>query len=145
MPPPTMAKLAETATGARVNRRIEQLSAENIIIGGDFNFVADYQRDSNYLHQNNPRASEVFSKIIDTYKLVDCWIAMKPNTNGFTWMRQNPLKYGRLDRLYVEEHLISHVTTVNIHSGYRSDHNMVYLWLREPQKKRGPGIWKFNE
>ena len=39
----------------------------------------------------------------------------------------------------------NHIVTANVHAGYRSDHNMVSLSIKEPQKKRGPGLWKFNE
>lgn len=124
---------------------MEEISADNIIIGGDFNFVTDYSRDSNYCQQNNPRARDAFEKIVKLHNLVDTWRELNPDINDFTWFKPNPLKYGRLDRLYIQQHLISHVVTATIHAGYRSDHSIVCVAVKEPQKKKGPGLWKFNE
>ena len=50
-----------------------------------------------------------------------------------------------MDRIYIQEHLITHVINTDIDPDYRSDHSIVSLNVREPRKKRGPGIWKFNE
>ena len=126
-------------------KRLEELPCDNIILGGDFNFVINYLLDSNYCQQNNPRARNAFVMIAEQLNLVDVWKEKNPDIDGFTWGKQNPLKYGRLDRLYVQEHLINHVTTARMHAGYRSDHNIVSLNIKEPQKTRGPGLWKFNE
>ena len=128
-----------------INGIISGLSSDHLFVGGDFNFVPDYQLDSNYHQQNNPRARDAFAKVIETHNLVDAWREMNPDSDGYTWVRRNPLKYGRLDRLYVQEHLMSHITTASIRAGYRSDHSMVTICIIEPQKKRGPGLWKFNE
>ena len=129
----------------QLGKRLEDLSSDNIILGGDFNFVINYLLDSNYCQQNNPRARNAFVRIAEQLNLVDVWKEKNPHIDGFTWTKRNPLKYGRLDRLYVQEHLINHVTTARIHAGYRSDHNIVSLNIKEPQKARGPGLWKFNE
>ena len=129
-----------------LSKRLDDLPTENLIVGGDFNFVSDYTIDSNYSRQNNPRAKKAFSKLIEQYELLDTWRQMNPNqTDGFTWTRRNPLKYGRLDRLYIQEHLISNIISSNVISGYRSDHKIVSLNIVEPQKKRGPGLWKLND
>ena len=122
----------------QLSRRLEEISADNIIIGGDFNFVTDYSRDSNYCQQNNPRTRDAFEKIVKLHNLVDTWRELNPDINDFTWFKPNPLKYGRLDRLYIQQHLISHVVTATIHAGYRSDHSIVCVAVKEPQKKKGP-------
>ena len=128
-----------------INNALNDLPTDNILIGGDFNFVPDQTRDSNYSRQNNPGARNSFENVIQEHNLVDTWRELNPDDGGFTWMRNNPLKYGRLDRFYVSEHLTSHITAIKVNSGYRSDHSIVALEIREPQKKRGSGIWKFNE
>ena len=124
---------------------MEELSSDIIIIGGDFNFVTDYRTDSNYCQQNNPRARDVFVKVTNHHNLIDVWKEMNPHNEGYTWSRQNPFKYGRLDRIYTQEHLLNHKTASSILAGYRSDHNIVSLHIKDPQRKRGPGVWKFND
>ena len=124
--------------------KLEELPTNNLIIAGDFNFVADLQRDSNYVRQNNPAAKFAFSNIIERFSLIDSWREMNPLSSGYTWAKKNPFKYGRLDRIYIQNHLISTIVSANIHAGYRSDHNIVSLNVKEPHMKRGPGLWKFN-
>ena len=128
-----------------INNSLNDLATENIIIGGDFNFVPDYTRDSNYSRQNNPGAKNIFENVVEEQNLVDTWRELKPGDCGFTWIRNNPLKYGRLDRFYMSEHLTSHLVSTKVIPGYRSDHSIVALEIKLPQKKRGPGIWKFND
>ena len=128
-----------------INNKMNDLPADNFVIGEDFNFVPDHTRDSNYSRQNNPGAKNSFENIVQEHSLVDIWREVNPNDCGFTWIRNNPLKYGRLDRFYMSEHLSSHIVANKVVSGYRSDHRIVTLEIREPQKKRGPGIRKFND
>ena len=123
---------------------LEELTTNNIIVGGDFNFVTDRLRDSNYIRHNNPGARNAFSKIIEQYDLIDAWREMNPHEDEYTWTRQNPLKYGRLDRIYIQDHLMNNIISVKHHPGYRSDHNIVALGIREQSMKKGPGLWKFN-
>ena len=123
---------------------LEELPTNNLVIAGDFNFVPDLLRDSNYVRQNNPGARNAFSNIIEQYNLIDSWREVNPFSNGYTWTKQNPLKYGRLDRICIQNHLINHIVSASIHAGYRSDHSIVSLSIKEPQMERGPGLWKFN-
>ena len=129
----------------RIGERLEEIGTDNLIVGGDFNFVMNHIDDSNYIQQNNPRARNAFLRVIEENCLVDAWKEKNPEPGGITWTRQNPFKYGRLDRLYIPDHLTSHLTKAQIHPGYRSDHSIVSIYINEPQKKKGPGIWKFND
>ena len=54
----------------RLNEKLEALGSENIIIGGDFNFVIDYQKDSNYNQQNNINARNAFLETVNNHNLV---------------------------------------------------------------------------
>ena len=128
-----------------IKQRLDALPNENIIIGGDFNFVLDFQRDSNYCRQNNPRARDAFVQTIEEQGLIDVWREVNPGKQAFTWTKQNPLKFGRLDMFFISEHLLTYVASSSVIVGYRSDHSMVCLHINAPQKKKGPGLWKFNE
>ena len=129
---------------ADIDRRIDGLPQENIIIGGDFNFVIDFKVDSNYLSQNNPRARNAYVELAEKYSLVDIWRLSNPTKHAYTWKKNNPLRYGRLDMLFVSDNLIDNVSSVEITAGYRTDHDAVSLTLQNKQLKRGPGLWKFN-
>ena len=89
-----------------INQKLQHITVDNIIIGGDFNFVPDLSRDSNYVQINNPRARDAFIQLENTYSLVDVWRELNPNSDKFTWMKQNPLKYGRLDRIYIYKNIL---------------------------------------
>ena len=128
-----------------IKQRLEALPNENIVIGGDFNFVLDFQRDSNYCRQNNPRARDAFVQTVEEQGLIDVWREVNPGKQAFTWTKQNPLKYGRLDMFFISDHLLTYVASSSVIAGYRSDHSMVCLHINAPQKKKGPGLWKFNE
>ena len=122
---------------AQLSKRLVELPTVNLIVGGDFNFLPDYTTDSNYSRQNNPRARNTFSKLIDQHDIIDTWRQMNPNADGFTWTKINPPKYGRLETC-IQEHLISNITSSKIHAGYRSDRSIVSLNIMKLQKKRGP-------
>ena len=127
-----------------LKEQLSKLSCENLIIAGDFNFVMDFKLDSNYRRQNNPGARDAFAQIVEEENLSDIWRQMNPSKRAFTWTKLNPYKFGRLDMFFIGDHLIDNVLSSSILPGYRSDHSIVTVHLRTPQKKRGPGVWKFN-
>ena len=81
----------------QLRMRLSEIGSENLLIGGDFNFVMNYLQDSNYSQQNNPRARNVFASLIEHFSLLDTWDELHPQTRSATWTRQNPFKWGRLD------------------------------------------------
>ena len=128
-----------------IKQKLDELPYENVIIGGDFNFVLDYKRDSNYHRQNNPRARDTFAQIIEELGFVDAWAELNPGQRTFTWSKQNPHKFGRLDMFFVSDHLVTNGASSSVRAGYRSDHSIVVLQIEVLQKRRGPGLWKFND
>ena len=79
---------------------LQQLPYDNVVIGGDLNFVLDQTIDCNYLHENNVRAKSVFVDITKKYDLIDIWRNLHPSRREYTWLRCNPLKHGRLDMFF---------------------------------------------
>lgn len=128
-----------------IDSLLQEVSLENIIVGGDFNFVMDRFRDSNYQHDNNIYAKKEFINIASKHNLVDIWRTLHPNEKEYTWAKRNPLKYGRLDMFFASEHLLTHVKEAKIQAGYRTDHNQILLTLEAFNQQKGPGLWKFNE
>ena len=127
-----------------IDSLLQQFPQENIIVGGDFNFVIDIALDSNYLHENNIYAKKTFINIAKKYSLINAWRSKHPDKREYTWIKQHPMKYGRLDMFFVSEHLLGHVREATIQAGYRTDHCQIHLTLQAFNQQRGPGLWKFN-
>ena len=128
-----------------LEEHIESIPSENIIFGGDFNFVMNHEKDSNYLHDNNCNAKAQFISTMNKYDLVDIWRQLHPDERQFTWLKRNPLKYGRLDMFIISEHLRNYITRCDVAAGYRTDHSIISFSLKEPDQERGSYLWKFNE
>ena len=128
-----------------LEKHMESIQSENVIIGGDFNFVMNYKKDSNYLHDNNANARAVFLETMDKYDLVDVWRNLHPDESQYTWLKRNPLKYGRLDMFIISDHLLSYTEACTVEPGYRTDHSIISLSLKNPDQERGSYLWKFNE
>lgn len=124
---------------------LEASLSENMIIGGDWNFVLDRTRDSNYVYDNNKSAKSRFLETVAKYNLIDAWRQSHPHEIQYTWIKQNPLKWGRLDMVFISDHLQSKLTKCEIESSYRTDHRSVVCSLKDLNSERGTYLWKFNE
>ena len=130
----------------KLKNYIESYNTDHTIIGGDFNFVINPNVDSlNYAREYNTNAKRVFISFVNDNALVDIWRLKNPEKLEYTWSRNNPLKCGRLDMLFVNTQLTSSVQNVTIMPGYRTDHCLVVMQIQLTEVERGPGIWKFNE
>ena len=90
-------------------------------------------------------AKQVFLNYVCENDLVDIWRERNPDKLEYTWSRNNPLKRGRLDKLFVNIDLISSVTEAVIEPGYRTDHSLVVMKMRVKEVEKGSGIWKMND
>ena len=125
--------------------KLEDIEIDNIITGGDMNFIIDPEADSlNYVRDNNVNAKQAFVKIANDNNLVDIWRHFNQPERKYTWTRTNPFKCGRLDMFFISEHLISSVRETNIVTGYRTDHCAITLSVKIKQHARGNGLWMFN-
>lgn len=70
-----------------------------VVLGGDWNMVLDYERDSyNYKRLNNTRAQRRVLDMIKKHDLIDVFRERWPKVNRYTWRVKNPsLKQARLD------------------------------------------------
>ena len=124
---------------------LDTSSTENMIIAGDWNFVLDRTRDSNYVCDNNRLAKARFLETVMKFDLIEAWRYLHPDDIQYTWMKPNPLKWGRLDMLFISEHLRNKINKCDIELGYRTDHRSVVWSLHVPNSERGTYLWKFNE
>ena len=130
---------------AKISKDIEELSNENIIIGGDFNLVLDFESDTEgYVTLNNPRARERVLELCSEFSLIDIWRELNMESKEFTWRKANGIKKARLDFFLISELLFSQVSESKILSGYRTDHSIIQITLGQNEKKKSRTFWKFN-
>ena len=66
--------------------KIESLGPSSLIIGGDWNVLLNYSRDTiNYLHQNNEKSHKQIQWMIEQLYLIDTYIVWHPHMNRYTW------------------------------------------------------------
>ena len=125
---------------------IDIFENEDIVIGGDYNVPLDVNKDTfRYRTISRPRARRMLSEIMQRYNLVDAWRAFNPNKKQFTWRKFNSAQQGRLDYFLMSENLMLNTVDVAIKPGYRSDHSIITIDLKESsEKEKTSTFWKFN-
>lgn len=82
----------------KLNNKIKEIGPDNIIIGGDWNLVLNFELDYyNYKHNNNVKAQEQVEQIMIDLDLTDIWRDLNLDLRRFTWRRNNPIQQSRLD------------------------------------------------
>ena len=120
-------------------------SPDNIIIGGDWNLVRNFENDCyNYCRQNNVNASNQVNELCQNFNLIDVWREKNPDVRRFTWRRPTPLQQSRLDFFLVNDLLAVHLKEADILPGYRTDHSITTLIFQFGEEQKGKSFWKFN-
>lgn len=66
-------------------------------MGGGFNLVINKDSDfENLKHLNNPKDKMEFSKLIETFNLVETFRESNPSPKRYTWGRKHPIEQARL-------------------------------------------------
>lgn len=127
-----------------IQTKLGEFENSSIIVGGDFNVVQDYTKDTlNLINRQNPKAHESINNLKNELDLYDPWRMHNPETKMYTW--HNTLnKQSRLDYFLTSLDLLNCIETTEIKPGYRSDHSIIYMLISLDFKPRGPGLWKFN-
>ena len=94
---------------------------------------------------NKPRSRKCISDFMLELELIDIFRHIFPEKRCYSWRRFNSLQQGRLDYFIVSESLLPFINGTDIVSGYRSDHCIVTLFLKnEEMKGKNRSFWKFN-
>lgn len=118
---------------------------DNIILGGDWNLVMDFDLDCfNYVRRNNPEASKQLVELSNNLNLLDIFREMYPEVRRYTWRRANPIQQSRLDYFLISDLLSPSVSKVDISPGYRTDHSLVIITLEFEKDEKRINFWKFN-
>ena len=85
----------------QVDDVLENVDCDHIVIGGDFNFIMDAEKDCyGYAREHNVNDRREFKYICNKHSLIDIWREQNPNSNIFTWYASNQSKGSRLDMFF---------------------------------------------
>ena len=126
--------------------KIEELANPHTIIGGDFNFVFDLQKDKlNGNMKTNFKCRSTINKWMEESNMQDIWRIKNPHKRQYTWVSNNkPPIMCRLDFFLISDNLNGWFKNCDIVPGYRSDHSCITLNIEVNEETRGRGFWKFN-
>ena len=127
-----------------VLQKIRDMQCAHNIIGGDFNVVLDNKLDRSSNLKLNMNASETILDAINTGEWVDIWREENGDKKSFTWHRQKPFSWSRIDYYLVSKGLRNMISETKIEPCCISDHCAVVMSLEVEPLKRGPGMWKLN-
>ena len=124
---------------------LQKYPVNNIVIGGDFNFVMDSTFDSLNRAISQEKSLSALNKITNETELSDIWRIRNPEIKRYTWYKTKLTRiFSRLDWILTNNELQSCVNTCEIVSCTLTDHSGVKLELSFEDMKQGPGVWKLN-
>ncbi|KAJ8039679.1 hypothetical protein HOLleu_13759 [Holothuria leucospilota] len=128
-----------------VYEHLESLKCDNIICGGDFNFVFNLTLDKyGGVQKTNFKARDACLSYLDKFSLDDVWRTRNPLSSGFTWTSNIDNIPCRLDFFLISKKLVNKVIDCYFQPPLQSDHQIVILHCDISTEPRGPGYWKFN-
>lgn len=122
---------------AQLCKDIENFNNDNIILGGDFNFVLDFEADTEgYVCLNNPRARDRVIDLCTQLNLIDIWREIHMEGREYTWRKPNGTKKARLDYFLISEEFFPQISESYITSGYRTDHSIIVITIGNKEHKK---------
>lgn len=119
-------------------RTLANMEIQNLLVAGDMNINLDETMTSS---TRNAYAEQI-NHLLDEYNLVDVWKKKNPNSKRGTFHRN---KFSsRLDYIFAPAHLLTSISSINIHPEPLSDHCSVFMEASISTPTRGPGFWKFD-
>jgi exonuclease III len=136
----------DTSSLQELLTKLEEIQTDNIIFGGDFNFVYDTKLDK--IGGNNTTNHKCRNLLVEwqtKHNIIDIWRLRNPRRRQYTWCSNTKPKIRcRLDHILLSQHLTKLVDRTDIEHGFLSDHKSVVVSIKKAKPDRGPGFWKFN-
>ena len=128
----------------KVHNILTEYNDTNLIFGGDLNVhLSPYDVEENKFKETSVSAK--ISEMMEEFCLIDIWRKQNPRVRNFTWRRLNPLTQSRLDYIFVSAACqVAFDIRADISTGIKSDHSMVDIVAKCVEKRRGPGLWRYN-
>lgn len=116
------------------------------IIGGDFNFVLDKEKDSTAPSvAQSSREKKLFLETMAKYQLTDIWRVLHPTEKDFTFHSKVHGTYHRPDFFLINQMGMEITLSTEIGSSLWSDPAPVFLVIDPLKSKSSRGNWKLND
>ena len=121
------------------------LSAENLVVVGDFNLVMDTSIDRLGSSQNKIKAAESVRKHCEELFLCEIWRTRNEGERRYSWSRSRPkLIASRIDFSLLSVGMSGMCENVGYTTGLHTDHLAHFVFLNLTKSERGRGYWKLN-
>ena len=110
---------------------------ESWIIGGDFNCNLDKFRI-------NDTSQIILRNVIQEKDLIDVWITLLPDDNGYTHFHKPTKTPNRIDYLFVSSNMFNRIKNISYKVSGLSDHQLLVIKLTDSEVSHGQGRWICN-
>jgi len=87
---------------------------------------------------------DLLAELMDELNLVDILRVKRPGKRCFSYECSAPKMKSRIDFFLIPKSLLASTKTADIKSAIAPDRKAIRLFLQFESKKKGPGLWKFN-
>ena len=123
---------------------ISKADISNLIIGGDWNVTLEAVDKKGGIQWKPSVYRDLVAEFMDELNLVDILRIKNPGKRCFTYESSAVKMKSRIDFFLIPKSLIASTKAADIKTAIAPDHKAIRLFLQFESKKKGPGLWKFN-
>ena len=123
---------------------ISKAYISNLITVGDWNVTLEAVDKKGGIQWKPSVYRDLLAEFMDELSLVDILRIKNPSKRCFTYESSALKMKSRIDFFLISRSLISSTKTADIKTAIAPDHKAIRLFLQFENKKKGPGLWKFN-
>ena len=123
---------------------ISKADISNLIVVGDWNVTLEAVDKKGGIQWKPSVYRDLLVQFMDELNLVDILRIKNPGKKCFTYESSALKMKSRIDFFLIPKSLIASTKTADIKTAIAPDHKAIRLNLQCEIKKRGPGLWKFN-
>ena len=125
---------------------ISKADISNLITAGDWNVTLDAVDKKGGIQWKPSVYRDLLAAFMDQLNLVDVLTIKNPSKRCFTYESSTLKMKSRINFFLIPKSLIASTKTADItcKTAIAPDHKAIRLFLQFESKKKGPGLWKFN-
>ena len=123
---------------------ISKADISNVIVGGDWNATLESIDKKGGVQWKPTAYRDQIIELMNELKLVDILRVKNPSKKCFTYEFSTLKMKLRIDFFLIAKPLTPQTKAADIKTAIAPDHKAIRLLLQLQSKKKGPGLWKFN-
>ena len=123
---------------------ISKTDISYVTIVGDWNVTFEAVDKKGGIQWKPSVYRDLLVQLMDELNLVDVLRIKNPSKRCFTYESSALKMKSRIDFFLIPKSLIASTKTADIKTAIAPDHKAIRLFLQLESKKKGPGLWKFN-